>query len=62
MFQKGVLEPQQRRVEGTTQDSQALVQSAAPGVNTSTLESDLEILNDKWTELNEKVNIWDPKV
>ncbi|KAJ8305390.1 hypothetical protein KUTeg_015935 [Tegillarca granosa] len=32
-----------------------LVQTAAPGVDTSSLESDIEVLTDKWSELSEKV-------
>ena len=36
-------------------DSQNLIQSAAPGVDTSGLEADQESLMDKWNSLNAKV-------
>lgn len=57
MFQKSVLDPQQKRVDMVLADAQDLIQSAAPGVSTSGLEADLEILTDKWAELNEKVSV-----
>lgn len=55
LFQKSVLEPLLKRVESVQGDAQTLVQTSAPGVNTGGLESDLEIMVDKWSELNEKV-------
>lgn len=55
LFQKSVLEPLLKRVESVQGDAQILVQTSAPGVNTGGLESDLEIMVDKWSELNEKV-------
>ena len=55
LFQTSVLEPLQKREEDVMRDAQQLVQSAAPGVDTGGLESDVEILHDKWSELNEKV-------
>ena len=38
-------------------DSQNLIQSAAPGVDTSGLEADQESLMDKWNSLNAKVKL-----
>merc|ERR1740128_428762 len=35
---------------------QGLVQSAANGVSTSSLETDLEKMNDRWNNLKEKLN------
>lgn len=46
-----------KRVDAVQGDAQALVQTSAPGVNTGGLESDLEIMVDKWSELNEKVQL-----
>lgn len=57
MFQKSVLDPLMKRVDAVQGDAQALVQTSAPGVNTGGLESDLEIMVDKWSELNEKVQL-----
>ncbi|OWF34915.1 Dystonin [Mizuhopecten yessoensis] len=56
MFQKSVSEPQQKRVDTVLAAAQELIQSAAPGVSTSNLEADLEIMTDKSSELNEKVS------
>lgn len=53
---KNELEPIQKRVDTINKQGQGLMQSAAPGVSTSTLEADLEMLNDKWTDLNERVS------
>lgn len=36
-------------------EAQQLIQSAAPGVDTSTLEGDQESLMDKWNSLNAMV-------
>ena len=46
-----------KRVDAVQGDAQALVQTSAPGVNTGGLESDLEIMVDKWSELNEMVQL-----
>lgn len=46
-----------KRVDAVQGDAQTLVQTSAPGVNTGGLESDLEIMVDKWSELNEKVQL-----
>ena len=37
-------------------EAQGLIQSAAPGVDTSNLEADRENLMDKWNSLNAKVS------
>lgn len=44
------------QVEECNKTGQGLIQSAAAGVNTSSLEKDLEKMNDKWNELKEKVS------
>ena len=54
-FQRTVLENVSRKVQGVAMDSQNLIQSAAPGVDTSGLEADQESLMDKWNSLNAKV-------
>lgn len=54
-FLKEKVDPIQKQVENINKTGQGLVQSAAPGVSTSTLEGDLEILNDRSVQLNEKV-------
>lgn len=56
LFQKSVLDPLLKRVDSVQGEAQNLVQTSAPGVNTAGLESDLEIMVDKWSELNEKVS------
>lgn len=58
-FQRTVLENVSRKVQAATMESQGLIQSAAPGVDTSGLEADQESLMDKWNSLNAKVNILD---
>ena len=45
------------QVDGINKHGQGLLQSAAPGVSTSSLETDLESLNDKWSDLNERVSV-----
>ena len=57
-FQHGVLENLTRRVQGVSMEAQQLIQSAAPGVDTSGLEADLEHLMNKWNSLNAKVIDW----
>ena len=54
-FQRTVLENVSLKVQGVAMDSQNLIQSAAPGVDTSGLEADQESLMDKWNSLNAKV-------
>ncbi len=53
---KSEIEPVQRQVDSINKTGQGLLQSAAPGVSTTSLESDLEQLNDKWSDLNERVS------
>ena len=55
-FIKSSVEPLHKEIETINQEVQQLIQSAPPGVSTSGLDSDLEILGDKWSELNEKVS------
>lgn len=55
MFETSVLEPLQKRVEEGSSMAENLIQTAAPGVDTEQLESELESLNDKWTDLKKKV-------
>jgi len=43
------------QVEECNKSGQGLIQSASPGVNTATLEKDLEKMNEKWNDLKEKV-------
>ncbi|XP_071449100.1 microtubule-actin cross-linking factor 1, isoforms 1/2/3/4/5 isoform X30 [Hetaerina americana] len=50
------------RVEECNRVGQGLVQSAAAGVSTSSLEKDLERLNEKWNSLKEKLNERDRKL
>lgn len=49
------------QVEAINKQGQGLLQSAAPSVSTALLEADLEGLNDKWSELNERVRLIDLK-
>ena len=42
-------------MDGLSGDIQALVQSAPSGANTGGMDTDLEGLQDRWSELNEKV-------
>ncbi|XP_043207067.1 microtubule-actin cross-linking factor 1-like isoform X6 [Amphibalanus amphitrite] len=43
-------------VDSCNRSGQSLVQSAAAGVNTSSLEGDLEKMNDLWNELKERIH------
>ena len=54
-FLKGRVDPIQKQVENINKTGQGLVQSASPGVSTSVLESDMEMLNDTSAQLNEKI-------
>lgn len=49
------MEPLAQDVEAVQTAGQALVQSAGPGVDTNSLDADLEGLVDHWTNLKEKV-------
>lgn len=52
------MDPLQRGMESVNRTGQGLIQSAAMGVNTTALEEDLEALNEKWAQANEKVSIY----
>ena len=54
-LQKEEIDPLQKEVEQVNKSGQSLVQSAAVGVATGTLEEELETLNDNWAHLCEKV-------
>ena len=55
-LQKEEVEPLQKQVDAMNKAGQALIQSAAPGVSTAALDSDMDCLNDRWTLLNEKIS------
>ena len=55
-FTKENMEPLAKKIDKMNKVGQGLVQSAAAGVNTGHLESDIEKLNDKWNELKEKAS------
>ncbi|XP_066142735.1 microtubule-actin cross-linking factor 1 isoform X41 [Euwallacea fornicatus] len=55
-FRSSTVEPLNKNVEVCNRFGQGLIQSAAPGVNTQTLEKDLEKMNDQWNTLKEKIN------
>lgn len=50
------MDPVQKEVEGVNKAGQGLVQTAAPGIPTNMLESDLDMLNKRWSDLQEKVS------
>ena len=51
------MEPLQKRLDTLRDRGQDLIEAAGPGVNTGTLDAELETLNDKWAHLNERVNL-----
>lgn len=55
-FQVSNIEPLARQVEDCNRLGQGLIQSAAGGVNTTSLEKDLEKMNDKWNDLKDRVS------
>lgn len=55
-FKQELIIPLSRDVEEANRSGQGLVQSAANGVSTSALETDLEKMNDRWNNLKEKLN------
>uniref|UniRef100_A0AAR5PTP7 Microtubule-actin cross-linking factor 1 n=1 Tax=Dendroctonus ponderosae TaxID=77166 RepID=A0AAR5PTP7_DENPD len=55
-FRAATVDPLNKNVETCNRVGQGLVQSAASGVNTQTLEKDLEKMNDQWNTLKEKIN------
>lgn len=61
-FRKLMIEPLAQSVDDVNKSGQGLIQSAAGGVNTSSLEKDLEKLNDKWNALKDKLNERDRKL
>lgn len=56
-FRAKTIEPLSKNVDECNKFGQGLIQSAAPGVNTSALEKDLEKMNDKWNDLKDRVSI-----
>ncbi|KAK7865644.1 hypothetical protein R5R35_006900 [Gryllus longicercus] len=55
-FQQRHVEPLAQQVDECNHLGQGLIQSAAGGVNTASLEKDLERMNDKWNNLKERMN------
>lgn len=55
-FKAKTVEPLVKQVETCNRVGQGLIQSAASGVNTITLEKDLEKMNDQWNDLKERLN------
>jgi dystonin len=55
-FKQELIIPLGQNVEEANRGGQGLVQSAANGVSTTALESDLEKMNDRWNNLKEKLN------
>lgn len=55
-FRTKTIEPLGRNVDECNRIGQGLIQSAASGVNTATLEKDLEKMNDKWNDLKDRIN------
>ena len=56
-FTKSEVDPTQKELEGLTHRGQTLIQSAGPGVNTEQLEADLDLVNDRWGQLSQKVTM-----
>ncbi|XP_059089195.1 microtubule-actin cross-linking factor 1-like isoform X2 [Tigriopus californicus] len=61
-FQRRVVEAVGKEVEKTNRNGQSLIQSAASGVNTSTIEQDLEKMNDLWNSLKQNIADRDRKL
>lgn len=55
-FRAKTIEPLSHNVDECNRLGQTLVQSAGTGVNTATLEKDLEKMNEKWNDLKDKIN------
>jgi len=55
-FKTELITPLSHDLEEANRIGQGLVQSAANGVSTSSLETDLEKMNDRWNNLKEKLN------
>lgn len=56
-FRANTIDPLGKKVDECNRTGQGLIQSAASGVNTATLEKDLEKMNDRWNDLKEKVRV-----
>ena len=50
------MDPLVTRIREANRVGQSLIQSAAPRVSTSKLESDLEAMNDRWNKLKTAVS------
>ncbi|KAK5647774.1 hypothetical protein RI129_002666 [Pyrocoelia pectoralis] len=55
-FRAKSVEPLSKIVDDCNRTGQSLIQSASSGVNTTTLEKDLEKMNELWNNLKEKIN------
>ncbi|CAH1991991.1 unnamed protein product [Acanthoscelides obtectus] len=55
-FRASVVEPLSKHIDDVNRVGSGLIQSAAPGVNTASLEKDLEKMNSLWNDLKEKIN------
>ena len=51
------MDPLLRRLDALRELGQGLIEAAGSGVNTGTLESELESINEKWAHLNERVRM-----
>ena len=56
-FTKSKVDPLQKKLDSLSADIQTLVQSAPSGANIGGMDTDLEGLQDSWSELNEKVTM-----
>jgi len=55
-FLKNHIEPLGRKIEELKRKGNQLIQSAAPGVDTSKIEGDLGNIANKWNDLKDKIN------
>ncbi|KAI2799657.1 hypothetical protein BLOT_011563 [Blomia tropicalis] len=55
-FINNQVEPLSKKVDDLKRKANGLVQSAAPGVDTSKLEHDVDKINGKWNDLKDKIN------
>lgn len=55
-FLKDQVDPLSRKMDDLKRKANGLIQSAAPGVDTSKLEQDVDALNNKWNDLKDKIN------
>ncbi|XP_013787345.1 dystonin-like, partial [Limulus polyphemus] len=56
VFRRTHIEPLSRKITEVNKIGQGIVQSAMPGVETIKLEQDVEVLNEKWNNLKERLN------